>query len=141
MSLRNSIRFQKTLAVFAGASNEHEVAAAELAARRIMESCNIDPVDFPTGSLYGCMGFADNALLKKLREEWREAHPDYWYGKADKSGTAKRLRHKPRPKQARPRWPGVHFEVNTTRLADFMQSAGLGEPETDVRRETSEGAE
>ena len=141
MSLRDSIRFQKTLAVFAGASNEHEAAAAELAARRIMESCNIDPVDFPTGSLYGRMGFADNALLKKLREEWREAHPDYWYGKADKFGTAKRLRHKPRPKKAR-RATGVTFDVNTTRLADLMQSAGLGEPETDVRRETlSEGAE
>ena len=75
MSLRNSIRFQKALALAAAASNEFEAAAAELAARRLMETCNIDPTRIPNGSLYGRMSFADNPLLKKLRDEWCEAHP------------------------------------------------------------------
>jgi hypothetical protein len=75
MSLRNSIRFQKALALAAAASNEFEAAAAELAARRLMETCNIDPTRIPNGSLYSRMGFADNPLLKKLRSEWREQHP------------------------------------------------------------------
>jgi hypothetical protein len=76
MSLAGDIKFQKTLALAAAASNKHEAEAAELAARRVMETYNIDPTDIPDRSLYGRMHFSDNPLLKKLREEWREAHPD-----------------------------------------------------------------
>jgi hypothetical protein len=75
MSLKNDIKFQKTLAQFAGASNEHEVAAAERAARRVMEAYKIDPTDMPDRSLYNHMNFTDSPLLQKLREEWIAAHP------------------------------------------------------------------
>ena len=96
MSLRNYIKFQKTLALAASASNPFEAKAAELAARRLIATCNIDPVQTPNESFYNHMNFADNALLKKLRDEWREQHPHYWYGKINKDGSARRLRNKPR---------------------------------------------
>jgi predicted DNA-binding protein (UPF0251 family) len=75
MRLNNVIKFQKTLALAASASNSFEVEAAEFAARRLMEVCNLDPTDIPNVSLYSQSNFADNTLLRKLREEWREAHP------------------------------------------------------------------
>lgn len=75
MRLTDGIRFQKTLALFAAASNSFEAVAAELAARRLLEVHQIDPTIIPNASLYNRMNFADNALLKKLRDEWREQHP------------------------------------------------------------------
>jgi hypothetical protein len=94
--LREAIKFQKTLALAAGASNRFEAEAAELAARRVMGAYNIDPVEFPDGSFYNSMNFANNALLKKLRKEWRAAHPHYSY-KTSKDGRVRRLRGKPKP--------------------------------------------
>jgi hypothetical protein len=75
MSLQGDIKFQKTLALAASASNEFEAEAAELAARRVMVAYNIDPTDIPDRSLYSRTKFTDNALLKRLRDEWREEHP------------------------------------------------------------------
>jgi hypothetical protein len=69
--LQELIRFQKALALFAGTTNPHEAAAAEHMARRLMAAYNIDPLHLCDGSLYSHMNFADNALLKKLRDEWR----------------------------------------------------------------------
>ena len=60
-----------------------------------MEAYNIDPVLTPDRSLYNRMNFSGNALLKKLRDEWREAHPDYYYA-IRKDGCTRRLRGKPR---------------------------------------------
>jgi hypothetical protein len=96
--LHEAVKFQKALALAAGASNRFEAEAAERAARRLMELYNIDPVEFPNISFYNRMNFADNPLLKKLRDEWREQHPHYWYAKIDKDGSARRLRRKPRSK-------------------------------------------
>ena len=98
---REVIRFQKALALAAGASNRNEAKAAEVAARKLMEAYEIDPVVAPNGSFYNQMNFADNALLKKLRDEWRAAHPDYWY-KTSKGGHVRRLRGKPKRKRATP---------------------------------------
>jgi hypothetical protein len=98
--LRRVIQFQKTLALAASASNSFEAEAAEQAARRLMENHNIDPMCIPDFSFVSQVDFAD--LLKKLREEWRAAHPDYYYGKPDKNGSARRLRRKPRPKRPKP---------------------------------------
>jgi predicted DNA-binding protein (UPF0251 family) len=75
MRLNNVIKFQKTLALAASASNSFETEAAEFAARRLMAVYNINPTDIPNVSLYSQMNFADNTLLRKLRDEWREAHP------------------------------------------------------------------
>jgi hypothetical protein len=75
MPLNSDIKFQKTLALAASASTQFEAEAAELAARRMMAAYNIDPTDIPDHSLYSRTNFADNELLKRLREEWREAHP------------------------------------------------------------------
>lgn len=75
MSLKGDIKFQKALALAASASNQFEAEAAELAARRLMETYQIDPTDIPNGSLYSRINFADNLLLAKLRNEWREQHP------------------------------------------------------------------
>jgi hypothetical protein len=75
MSLKGDIRFQKTLALAASASNAFEAEAAERAARRLMEQENIDPTDIPNQSLYSAHNFADNPLLQKLRKEYREQHP------------------------------------------------------------------
>lgn len=69
MSLTDTIRFQKTLALFASASNQYEAEAAELAARRLIETRAVDPLRIPDYSLYSRVTFADNALLKRLREE------------------------------------------------------------------------
>lgn len=75
MPLSSDIKFQKLLALAAKASNPHEAEAAELAARRMITAYNIDPTDIPDISLYSHHNFRDNELLKKLRQEWREAHP------------------------------------------------------------------
>lgn len=75
MPLSSDIKFQKALALAASASNVFEAEAAELAVRRLMIAHNIDPTDIPNQSLYNRTTFTDNALLKKLREEWRELHP------------------------------------------------------------------
>jgi hypothetical protein len=99
---RNLVRFQKTLALSAGASNAAEAEAAERAARRLMEQRGIDPVELPNSALYDYGNFADNALLKKLRDEWRAAHPNFYYGKPDRHGSVWRLKHKPRPRKPKP---------------------------------------
>jgi hypothetical protein len=75
MSLKGDIKFQKTLALAASASNPFEAEAAEFAARRLMEQHKIDPTDIPDRSLYNRMNFAENSLLTKLRYEWIEQHP------------------------------------------------------------------
>lgn len=67
--MRNTIRFQKTLALFAYASCPAEAEAAELAARRLMQKFNIDPLTVPDVSLYSRDTFANNQLLAKLRAE------------------------------------------------------------------------
>jgi hypothetical protein len=69
------IKFQKALVLAASAANLHEAEAAELAARRVMTSCNLDPTRIPNGSFYSQHNFADSVLLKQLRDEYREAHP------------------------------------------------------------------
>jgi hypothetical protein len=75
MRLSSCIKFQKTLALAASASNPFEAEAAELAARRVMEQQQIDPTRIPNTSLYSQMNFAENVLLQKLRAEWLELHP------------------------------------------------------------------
>lgn len=75
MPLNSDIKFQKALALSASASNKFEAEAAELAARRLMVTHKIDPTDIPDGSLYSRINFTDNALLKRLRDEYRERHP------------------------------------------------------------------
>ena len=119
MLLKTVIKFQKALALAAAASNRHEAEAAERAARRVMEACNIDPVELPNVSFYNHMNFADNPVLKKLRDEWRAAHPYYWYGKTGKDGGARRLRRKPRSKPAAKPEPVVNFDGL---FDDFAQS-------------------
>ena len=120
MLLKTVIKFQKTLALADAASNRHEAEAAERAARRVMEACNIDPVELPNVPFYNNhMNFAGNAVLKKLREEWRAAHPYYWYGKTGKDGGARRLRRKPRSKPAAKPEPVVNFDGL---FDDFAQS-------------------
>lgn len=115
MSLRTNIKFQKALALAAAASNQHEKAAAEQAARRVMDAHDIDPVLIPNGSLYSRINFADNAVLKKLREEWQEAHPDRVY-KVDRSGITRwanrpkapkpvNTKPKPKPVNTKPKRP------------------------------------
>src|SRR5262245_52911595 len=94
------VKFQKALALFAGASNRHEAEAAERAARKLMAAYEIDPVTAPDRAFTSHMNFADNALLKKLREEWRAAHPEYLYKKTN-YGFARR-RGKPRPVSTKP---------------------------------------
>jgi hypothetical protein len=135
MSRLNDIRFQKTLAVFAGASNTHEAEAAELAARRLMAACSIDPIDFPTKSLYNRMNFADSVLLKKLRDEWLAAHPAYYYGVLDSWGARRRLKHKPRPRKPKPvdhhEFDGLSGDVLDERLQTLV-SAAQDKPEAPV---------
>lgn len=75
MRLSDVIKFQKTLALAASASNLFEMEAAELAARRLVLTCKLDPTRIPNISLYSHLDFADNVLLQKLRDEWREQHP------------------------------------------------------------------
>ena len=95
------VKFQKALALAAGASNRHEAEAAEVAARKLMAAYEIDPVESPNGSFYNGMNFANNALLKKLRDEWRAAHPHYSYT-TSKDGIVRRLRRKPKSESTRP---------------------------------------
>ena len=97
MSLSNDIKFQKALALAASASNKFEAEAAERAARRLMATHNIDPTDIPDGSLYNRMNFAENALLRKLREEWRKAHPQPVNTKKRKGVNTKKAKPKPKP--------------------------------------------
>jgi len=100
--LSNTITFQKILTQFAGATTGGEAEAAECAARRLIETRDIDPVEIPNVSFCGHHRFDDNALLKKLREEWRTAHPDYYYGKPDSRGSVRRLKRKRRPAKPKP---------------------------------------
>ena len=46
------------------------------------------------------MSFADNALLKKRRDEWRAAHPDLHYSKPNSDGSMRRLRAQAPTRQA-----------------------------------------
>jgi hypothetical protein len=62
-------RFQKCLRRATAASTPGEAEAAEAAARRLMEVHQIDPTKLTDKSLYDHTNFADNALLRKLREE------------------------------------------------------------------------
>jgi hypothetical protein len=107
MSLREARKFQKTLALAAAASNVFEAEAAERAARRLMRTLNIDPVLISDRSLYDHGNFAENALLKKLRAEWREQHPRYFY-KTSKDGSVRRLRRR----TIKCGWPGCTAESN-----------------------------
>jgi hypothetical protein len=75
MPLNSNIKFQKTLALAARASNDHEAWAAELAARRLMERFSIDPLNIPDVSLYDRTEFSGNPLLAKLRQEALAALP------------------------------------------------------------------
>jgi hypothetical protein len=92
-------RFQKCLRRATAGATSGECAAAEAAARRLMVEHDIDPIPLPTISLYDRTDFSDNALLIKLRDEWRAAHPDYLY-KADRDGHLWRVNTKRKP--ARP---------------------------------------
>ena len=95
--LSDITKFQKALALYARAATPHEAEAAELAVRRLVVSLKLDPIRIPNQSFVSHVNFADNALLQKLRDEWRAAHPDYFYGKPSKDGSSRRLRRKPRP--------------------------------------------
>lgn len=75
MQLSDVVKFQKALALAASASNQYEAEAAELGARRLMHSCNIDPTRVPDTSFLDDGNFAGNLLLRKLRQEWRQQHP------------------------------------------------------------------
>src|SRR6516225_3192528 len=75
MRLSDVVKFQKALALFASASNPFEAEAAELAIRRLVKACNLDPTRIPDQSFVAHINFANNLLLKTLREEWREQHP------------------------------------------------------------------
>jgi hypothetical protein len=120
MSLKGVIKFQKALALAAAASTPFEAEAAERAARRLMETYKIDPVEIPDVSFYSRMNFADNALFKKLREEWRAAHPHYFYGKTNEHGASRRLKHKPR--QHKPRVVAEESFTASGVFDDFVRS-------------------
>jgi hypothetical protein len=92
MRLNDVIKFQKALELAATASNPYEAQAAELAVRRIVKGCNLDPTRIPDKSIVSKIDFTDNALLQKLRDEYREQHPH-------KPKVSKR---KPKPKPKRP---------------------------------------
>jgi hypothetical protein len=115
MSLKGDIKFQKTLALAAAAATAGEAEAAERAARRLMAKHKIDPVEMPDRSIVSKMNFADSALLKKLREEWRAAHPDYEY--YTKGGIVRRYKHKPRQRK-----PRVEEPIPEGLFADFVRS-------------------
>jgi hypothetical protein len=102
MRLSDVIRFQKALALAASASNLFEMEAAELAARRLVATCNLDPTRIPNVSLYSHLDFGTNPLLQRLRDEWRKAHPHYSY-KTGKGGLVRRLRGKPKPINTKPK--------------------------------------
>jgi hypothetical protein len=73
--LRRTIRFQKALRMAERGATAAERATAEATASRLMAEYKIDPVALCNGSLYDRESFADNALLKKLREEFRATDP------------------------------------------------------------------
>jgi hypothetical protein len=102
MRLNDVIKFQKALALAGGASNQYEAEAAERAARQVMQARSLDPMLIPDVSLYSHANFADNAALKKLRDEYCAAHPDRVY-KVDRSGSMRWVNRpgarKPRPKR------------------------------------------
>ena len=58
-----------------GAAACGEVEAAELAVRRLVTGLKLDPTRIPDQSFVSHVNFANNVLLQKLRDEWREAHP------------------------------------------------------------------
>jgi hypothetical protein len=62
------------LTLAASTSNRFEAEAAERAARRLVESCKIDPTWVPNESFVSRMSLADSELLKKLREEYHARH-------------------------------------------------------------------
>ena len=100
--LSNTITFQKILTQFAGATTGGEAEAAECAARRLIETRDIDPVEIPNVSFRGQHRFDDNALLTKLRDQWRMEHPNYHYGKPNSMDSVRRLKRKPRPAKPKP---------------------------------------
>ena len=53
--------------------------------RRLVEGLELDPTRIPNQSFVSQFDFADNALLQKLRDEYRAAHPHYSY-KSSKDG-------------------------------------------------------
>jgi hypothetical protein len=59
---------------------------------------NLDPTRIPDACFVNHANFADNALLKKLRDEYRAAHPH----KTSKKGITRRLRRNPKPASASP---------------------------------------
>jgi DNA-binding NarL/FixJ family response regulator len=67
-------RFQKCLRRATAASTPGEAEAAEVVARRLMESYKIDPIKLTDKSLYDYTSFADNTLLMKLRQEHAAKH-------------------------------------------------------------------
>ena len=67
-----------------------------------MATHNIDPTDIPDGSLYNRINFAENALLRKLREEWRKAHPQPVNTKKRKGVNTKKAKPKPKPSPSPP---------------------------------------
>jgi hypothetical protein len=75
MRLSDVIKFQKALTLAASASNPFETEAAELAVRRLVKACSLDPTRIPDQSFISDVSFADNNLLRILRDEWRDAHP------------------------------------------------------------------
>lgn len=89
MRLNDVIKFQKALALAASASNSFEAEAAELAARRLLATCNLNPTRIPNVSLYSHLDFADSMLLRKLRDEWLVLHPIVV--KEEKPGEPRRL--------------------------------------------------
>jgi hypothetical protein len=97
MRLNDIIKFHKALALAASASNPFEAEAAAAGVRRLVKACNLDPTRIPDVSYVAHINFKDNALLKQLRDEWREAYP-------------KPVNTKPKAK------PGNTKPVNTSKL-------------------------
>jgi hypothetical protein len=135
MRLSDVMKFQKALALAAGASNEFEAAAAEQAARRLVAARRLDPTRIPNGSFDSDANFADNALLKKLREEWREQHP-----KLAKRRVAKPVNTKPKPKPApAAASPTIPFNIdgpfNTKPKATAEPDTKSNKPRSDRNRD------
>jgi hypothetical protein len=74
-ALNRYMKFQRALVLATRAANPFEAAAAERAARRMVTTGSIDPTRCPDMSFDDDTNFADNVLLRKLREEWRTQHP------------------------------------------------------------------
>jgi hypothetical protein len=132
--LNDIIKFQKALALAAGASNPHEAKAAELAVRRLVKGLNLDPTRLPDFSYVAHINFANNPLLQKLRDEYRAAHPHEF--KIANDGTVRRVKAKrtstkpfntkPKPaaKPKRTAEPEPEFNTSTLQGAfeDFMRN-------------------